>query len=98
MSVVAVLGLLITRCTAERKGMFHIYSSVVDSGVEFVHEVCLSHKFGELEGHQWPDLIGEALNEDCFEGLIIKVVMLDDNVQEFSIVFLKMMILLLAGL
>ena len=96
--MVAVLGLLITRCTAERRGMFHTHSLVADPGVEFVHGVCLSHEFGELGGHQQPDLIEEALNEDCFEGLIVKVVMLGDNAQEFSIVFLKTAILLLAGL
>ena len=78
--------------------MFHTHSSVVDPGIEFVYEVCPSHEFGELGGHQQPDLIGEALNKGCFEGLIIKVVMLDDNAQELSIIFLKIVILLLAGL
>ena len=78
--------------------MFHIYSLVMDSDVEFVHKVCLSHEFNELEGHQQSDLIEEVLNEDCFESFIIKVVMLDGNTQELSIVFLKTAILLLAGL
>ena len=98
MSVVAASGLLIARHTAERRGMFHTHSSVADPGVEFVHGVCRSYEFGELGGHQQPDLIGEALDEGCLEGFIVKVVMLDGNAQELSIVFLKTAILLLAGL
>ena len=78
--------------------MFHTHSSVMDSDVEFVHEICPSHEFGEFEGHQQPDLIEEVLNEGCFEGFIVKVVMLDGNAQKLSIVFLKMVILLLADL
>ena len=78
--------------------MFHTHSLIMNSGIEFVHEICPSHEFGELEGHQQLNLIEETLNEDCLKGLIIKVVMLGDNVQEFSIVFLKTVILLLAGL
>ena len=96
--VIAALGLLITRHTAERRGMFHTHSSVMNLGIEFVHEVCFSHEFGELEGHQQLNLIGEALNESYLEDFIIKVVMLGGNVQELSIVFLKTAILLLAGL
>ena len=98
MSVVAALGLLIIRHTAEKKGIFHTYSLVADSGVEFVHKVCLNHKFDEFKDHQQLNLIEEALNENCFKSLIIKVVMLDGNAQEFSIVFLKTAILLLASL
>ena len=78
--------------------MFYTHSSVMNSGVEFVHEVCLSHEFDELKGHQQPDLIKEILNEGCFESLIIKVVMLGDNAQKFSIIFLKTAIFLLADL
>ena len=78
--------------------MFHTHSLIADPDIEFVYEVCPSHEFGELEGHQQPDLIEEALNEDYFEGFIVKVVMLDGNAQEFSIIFLKMVILLFAGL
>ena len=59
--------------------MFYAHCSVTDSGIEFVHEICLSHEFNELEGYQQPDLIEEALNKDCFKGFIIKVIMLDDN-------------------
>ena len=98
MSIVAVLKLLIIRCTAEKRGMFHTHSLVVDSGIEFVHEVCPSHEFSELGGHQQLNLIEEALNEGCLKGLIVKVVMLDGNAQKLSIVFLKMAILLFAGL
>ena len=98
MNVVAVSKLLIVRHITEKRGMFHIHSLIVNSDVEFIHEICLNYKFGELESHQWPDFIEEALNENCFEGFIIKVVMLDNNAQKFSIVFLKMMILLLADL
>ena len=71
MNVVAVLRLLIIRCTAERRDIFHTHSSVANSNVEFVHEVCPNHEFGELEGHQWLDLIREVLNEDCLEGFIV---------------------------
>ena len=78
--------------------MFYIYSLIVNLGVEFVHKIYLSHEFDELESHQQLNLIKEALNEDCFENLIIKVVMLDNNAQELSIIFLKTAILLLAGL
>ena len=78
--------------------MFHTHSLVLNSGVEFVYRVCLSHEFDELEGHQWSDLIEEALNENNLEGLIIEVIMLDDNAQELSIVFLKTVIFLFASL
>ena len=97
-SVVAASQLLIVRGTVKRRGMFHIHSLVPDSGVEFVHGVCLNHEFGEFKGHQWSDLIEEALNEDDLEGFIIKVIMLGGNAQELSIVFLKTVIFLLAGL
>ena len=96
--MIAVLKLLITRCTAEKRCMFHTHSLIADSDVEFVYEIYLSYEFSELEGHQWLDLIEEALNEGCFEGFIVKVVMLGDNAQELSIVFLKIVIFLLAGL
>ena len=96
--VIAALGLLITRHTAERKGIFHIHSLITNSDIEFIYEVCLSHEFSEFKGHQQSDLIKEILNEDYFEGLIIKVVMLNDNPQKLSIVFLKIAILLLADL
>ena len=96
--IIAALGLLIIRHTAERRGIFHIHSSVTDSSVEFVHKICLSHEFNELKGHQQPDLIEEILNEDCFKSLIIKVVMFNSNSQKLNIIFLKTAILLLAGL
>ena len=98
MKVVITLKLLIIRCTAERRDMFYIYCSVINLDIKFVHEVCLSHEFDKFEGHQQPDFIKKVLNKDCFEGFIIKIVMLDDDAQELSIVFLKMVILLLAGL
>ena len=97
-SIVAASELLIIRCTAERKNMFHTHYLIIDSDVEFVYEVCFNHEFGKFGSHQQPNLIEEALNEGCFENLIIKVVMLDDNAQEFSIIFLKTVILLLADL
>ena len=84
MSVVAVSGLLIIRCTAEKRGIFYIYSSVVNSGVESVHKVCLSYEFGELKNYQQLDFIEEALNESCFKGFIVEVVMLDNNAQKLS--------------
>ena len=98
MKIVAVLKLLIIRYTAERKDIFHIHNLITDSNIKFVHEINLSHEFDEFKGHQQPDLIKKILNENCFESFIIKVVMLDNNVQKFSIIFLKMMIFLLAGL
>ena len=97
-SVIAVLQLLITKCTAERKSMFYTHLSILNSDVEFVHKVCFNHKFNELEGHQWLNLVKEALNEDDLEGLVVKIIMFDDNAQELSIVFLKIVIFLLAGL
>ena len=96
--VIAVLRLLIVRCTAEKRGIFHTHSLITDLSIEFVHKVCLSYEFNELKGHQWLNLIEEALNEGYLEGFIVKVVMFDDNAQEFSIVFLKTAILLLADL
>ena len=96
--VIAASGLLIIRHTAEKRSMFHIYNSITDSGIEFVHKISFSYKFNKFEDHQQLNLIEKALNKDCFEGLIVKVVMLDDNVQEFSIIFLKTAIFLLAGL
>ena len=96
--VIAVLRLLITRCTAERKGMFHTYSLIANLDVEFVYKICLSHEFNELKDHQQLNLIEEVLNEGCFEGFIVKIVMLGDNAQELSIVFLKTVIFLFADL
>ena len=78
--------------------MFYFHSSVINSDIEFIYKVYLSYKFDKFENHQQPDFIKEALNKNCFESLIIKVVMLDDNAQELSIVFLKTAILLLADL
>ena len=98
MKVIAVLGLLIIRCTAERRGIFHTHNSITDSDIEFVHKVYLNHEFNEFKSHQQLNLIKETLNENCFKSLIVKVVMLDDNTQELSIVFLKTVILLLADL
>ena len=70
----------------------------MDSGIKFVYEVYLNHEFDEFRDYQQSDLIEKALNEDCLKDFIVKVVMLDDNVQELSIIFLKTAILLLAGL
>ena len=70
----------------------------MNSDIEFVHEICLSHEFGELKDHQQLNFIKKILNEDCFKSLIIKVVMLDDNTQKLNIVFLKTAILLLTDL
>ena len=78
--------------------MFYAYCLIINSGIEFVHRVYLSYEFYKLKGYQQSDLIEEVLNKDCFKSLIIKVVMLDDNAQKLSVVFLKMMILLLADL
>ena len=96
--IVTALRLLIIRYTAEKRGMFHIHSLIVNLDIEFIHEINPNYEFDELEGHQQLNLIKEILNEDCFEGFIIKVVMFDDNVQELSIVFLKTAIFLLADL
>ena len=78
--------------------MFHTHSLITDSDIKFVHEIYFSHEFDELKGHQQPDLIKEILNKNCFESLIIKVVMLNGNAQELSIIFLKTVILLFADL
>ena len=96
--VIATSELLIIRHTAEKRDMFHIHNLIADSDVEFIHEICLSYEFNELKGHQQSNLIKKALNENYFKSLIVKVVMFNNNAQEFSIIFLKMMILLLAGL
>ena len=79
-SVVAALRLLIARCTAEKRDIFHTHSSVINSDVEFVYEIYLNYEFDEFRDHQQSDLIEKALNENCFESFIIKVVMFDDNV------------------
>ena len=50
-SVVAVLELLIIKCTAEKKNMFHIHCSVTDSDVEFIHKICLNYEFNKFKGH-----------------------------------------------
>ena len=52
MSVVAVLRLLVIRCTAEKKDIFHTHSLIVNLNVKFVYEICFSHEFDELKGHQ----------------------------------------------
>ena len=96
--IVAALRLLIAKYAAEKKNMFHTHCSVMNSGIEFIHEVYLNHVFNEFENYQQLNLIEEILNKDCFKGFIIKIVMLNGNVQEFSIIFLKMVIFLLAGL
>ena len=70
----------------------------MNSDVEFVYKVYLSHEFDKLKGHQQSNLIEEILNEDCFEGFIIKVVIFNNNAQKLNIVFLKTVILLLADL
>ena len=98
MRVVIALGLLITRCTVEKRSMFHAHYLIVNSGVEFVYRIYFNYEFDELENHQWSDFIEKALNKDCFESLIIKVVMLHNDVQEFNIIFLKTAILLFASL
>ena len=51
MSVVAVLELLIVRCTAERRDMFHTYNLITDSDIEFVHKICFNYELNELKGH-----------------------------------------------
>ena len=96
--VITVSRLLIVRHTAEKKGMFYIHSSIVNSDVKFVHKVCFSHEFNKFKNHQQSDFIKKILNEDCFENFIVKVVMLDNNAQKLSIVFLKTVIFLLADL
>ena len=96
--VIAVLGLLIIRCTAEKRGIFHIHSLVVNLDIKFIHKVNLSHEFNKFGSHQQLNFIEAVLNENCFKSFIVKVVMLDNNAQKFSTVFLKMVIFLLAGL
>ena len=90
--------MLIIRCIAEKKDIFHTHSLITDSNVKFVYEIYLSYKLNEFRGHQQSNLIEETLNESCFEDFIIKVVMLNDNAQKLSIIFLKIMILLFTGL
>ena len=51
MSVITVLRLLIIKCTAEKKNMFHIYNLITDSDVEFIYKICFSYEFGEFKGH-----------------------------------------------
>ena len=90
--------MLIIKCTAEKRDIFHIHSSVVDSDIEFVYKIYLSHEFDEFKNHQQLDFIEEILNGNHFESFIIKVVMLDGNAQKLSIIFLKTAIFLLADL
>ena len=78
--------------------MFHIHSSIMNLNVKFIHKIYFSHKFNEFKSYQQLNLIKEILNENCFKNFIVKVVMLDDNAQEFNIIFLKIMILLFTGL
>ena len=98
MRVIAILELLIIRHTAEKRSIFHIYSLVINSDIEFVHEIYLNYKFNEFKNYQQLNLIEKILNEDYFENFIIKVVMFNNNVQKLSIIFLKTVILLLADL
>ena len=51
MKIIIISELLIARCTAEKKNIFHIYNSVMNSDVEFVYEVYFNYKFNELENH-----------------------------------------------
>ena len=96
--IIVVLRLLIIRHTAEKRDIFYIHSSVTNSNVKFVYEIYFSYEFDEFKNHQQSDLIEEVLNKDCFEDFIVKVVMLDDNVQKLSIIFLKTVIFLLTDL
>ena len=87
--VAVILKLLIIKYTAEKRDMFYIYSLIVNLNVKFIYEICLNYEFDEFKDYQWLNLIKKALNKDYFENFIVEVVMLNDNVQKFSIVFLK---------
>ena len=50
-NIVAVSKLLIIRCTAERKDMFHIHNLIADSNVKFVYKVYFNYKFNEFKNH-----------------------------------------------
>ena len=78
--------------------MFHTHSLITNSDIKFVYKVYLNHEFSELKNHQQLNLIEKTLNENCFKSFIVKVVILDNNAQEFSIVFLKTAILLFTDL
>ena len=97
-NIVAASELLIVRCTAERRDIFHIHSLIIDSDVEFVHKIYLSHEFNEFKSHQQSDFIEEVLNENYFKNFIIKVVIFDNNAQKLSVIFLKTVILLFINL
>ena len=90
--------MLIAKCAAEKRSIFYTYCSVVNLGVKFVYKIYFNHEFSELENHQQLNLIEKILNKGCFENFIIKIVILDDNAQKLSIIFLKTAILLFTNL
>ena len=49
--IIVVSELLIIRCTAEKKSIFHIHSLIMNSGVEFIHEVYFNHEFSKFKSH-----------------------------------------------
>ena len=67
-------------------------------GIKFIHKIYLSYKFNKFKNHQQLNFIEKFLNEGCFKNFIVKVVMFNDNSQKFSIIFLKTVIFLFAGL
>ena len=77
--IIAISGLLIIRCTTERKDIFHIHSSIINLDIEFVYKVYLNYKFNEFKNHLQSNVIEKILNKNCFESFIIKVVIFNDN-------------------
>ena len=51
-SVITALRLLIIRYIAEKRDMFHIYSLILNSDVEFIYKICFSYEFDKFENHQ----------------------------------------------
>ena len=79
-NVVIALKLLIIKYITEKKNIFYIHNSIVNSNVEFIYKIYFNYEFDELKSYQWLNFIKKILNENCFKNFIIKIVILDDNV------------------
>ena len=51
MKIVTVSELLITKCTVEKRNMFHTHYLIADSDVEFVHKIYLNYEFNEFKNY-----------------------------------------------
>ena len=80
MNIIIALKLLIIKCITEKRDIFHIYNLIVNLDIKFIHKIYFNYEFNEFENYQQLNFIEKALNKDCFENFIIKVVMLDSNV------------------